>query len=338
MIYDQLLRSIQSNQQDYAELDARLASGKTILAPSDNVIGAGRAMAYRVDINANDQYKTNITAATSNLNLTNTILSSLYDVVSDVKNLAETGMSGDPTSVGVASQEAALLRDHLYGIVNTNIGGRYLFSGFRTNQRPYTSSTAVVGGITVTNYAYQGDNGVINVPIDRGAAMPINVTGSQALSLNLLAPYTNQIGGGLNVHYTPVAGTTTVNVEIRDAADTTVLDTFSFSNAMEMADVLGTAIGTNNTARIQALVDPLDRLQNQIGQVQSDVGTRLSSLQDQTSTLNTNTKVLKDTLSSIEDADPTETAMQLQKTGTALQALLASASKVLSQSLLDFLQ
>ncbi len=338
MIYDQLLRSIQSNQQDYAELDSRLSSGKKILAPSDDVIGAGRAMDYRVDISRNSQYNTNITAATSNLNLTNTILSSLYASVSAVKNLAETGMSGDPTSVSVSSQQAALLRDHLYGIVNTNIGGRYLFSGFRTNQQPYTVSTSIVGGTTVANYTYQGDDGVINVPIDRGAAMPINVTGSQVLSLNLAAPYTHQIGSGLNVHYTPVAGTTTVNVEIRDASDTTVLDTFSFSNAMEMADVLSTAIGTNNTTRIEALVDPLDKLQNQIGQVQSDVGTRLSSLQDQTSMLNKNTNVLQNVLSTIEDADPAETAMQLQKTSTALQALLTSASKVLSQSLLDFLQ
>jgi hypothetical protein len=38
-----------------------------------------------------------------------------------------------------------------------------------------------------------------------------------------------------------------------------------------------------------------------------------------------------------EDAVMTETAMQLQKANTTLQALYASSSNILSQSLLDFL-
>ncbi len=97
-------------------------------------------------------------------------------------------------------------------------------------------------------------------------------------------------------------------------------------------------LGSNNTARIQAMTDPLEKLQGQVAQVQSDAGTRLSGLNDQTTMLNQNTNILKDALSSVEDADTTETAVLLQKTGTALQALLASSSQVLSQSLLDFLQ
>ena len=39
MMYDQLLRSLQLNQGDYATLNSQLATGKKILAPSDDVMG-----------------------------------------------------------------------------------------------------------------------------------------------------------------------------------------------------------------------------------------------------------------------------------------------------------
>ncbi len=329
MIYDQLLRSLQQGQTDYATLNSRLATGKKILAPSDDVMGAMRAIDYRVSINADGQYKRNIDGATTNLNLTNTVLTSFSDALSKIKNLVLTNMRGnqDPGLQAAYSQQAGQLRDELYGLANTQAGGRYLFSGFRTDQQPYVAGT----------YAYQGDVGVINVPIDNGAAMPVNVTGNDAFSYTLGATYVKQISGGLNVHYTPGAGTT-VNVEIRDAADTTVLDNFSFSNVIQMTDTLSSALGTNDTARIEALVDPFNAVQEQITAVQSDVGARLSSLKDQSSMLDQNTNTSKNALSSTEDADMSETAVLLQKTDTALQALRASSSKILSQSLFDFLQ
>jgi flagellar hook-associated protein 3 FlgL len=329
MIYDQLMRALQKNQEEYAELNNRLATEKKILKPSDDVMGTVRAMDYRVSITSNDQYMRNIDGATNNLKLTDTVLTSLSDTLSKIKELALGSMSGttDPDIQAAYARQAGQLRDHLYEIANTKVGDRYLFAGFRTNQQPYAAGT----------YNYQGDNGIINSPIDRGAAIPINVTGNETFSYTLAAPYVKQISSGLNVHYTPGAGTT-VNVEIRDAADTVVLDTFSYSNVMQMTDLLGSAISANDRSRIEALIDPLNGVRNQVVTAQSDVGARLSSLKDQSYSLTLNTNTLKDVLSSTEDADMTETAMQLQKANTTLQALYASSSRILSQSLLDFLK
>jgi flagellar hook-associated protein 3 FlgL len=329
MIYNQLMRALQHNQEDYAELNSRLATEKKILKPSDDVIGTVRALDYRVSIAANNQYKRNIDGATNNLKLTDTVLTSLSATLSKIKTLAFDSLNAtsDPAIQTSYAQEAGLLRDHLYGIANTKIGDRYLFAGFRTNQRPYAAGT----------YTYQGDNGIINAPIDNGAAMPVNVTGNEALSYIPAAAYVKQITGGLNVHYTPGAGTA-VDVEIRDAADTVVLDTFTYSNSIQVTDLLGSAISTNDRSRIEALIDPLNGIYEQLAAVQSDVGSRLSSLNDQTTTLTLNTNTLKNTLSVTEDADMTETAMQLQKANTTLQALYASSTKILSQSLLDFLK
>jgi len=328
-IYNQLQQSLAKAMSDYSVTNNRLATGKKILAPSDDVNGMMRAMSYRVSINDSDQYKRNVDGATTNLSLTDTTLTSISDIIAKVKALTTTSMSGtnDASLRSSLSQQAAQWRDSLVGLANTRITDRFLFSGFRSDQQPYDPVT----------FDYQGDNGAMSVPIDHGATIQINVTGNDTFSYTPVAAYVKQISGGLNVHYTPGAGTTT-NVEIRDAADTTVLDTFNFSNVMQMTDILGTAIGTNDTARMEALVDPLSRVQEQVAVVQSDVGARMSRLQDQSSRLTLNTNAQKNFLSATEDADMNETIMQLQMTDTTLQALRAASSKIISQSLFDFLK
>jgi hypothetical protein len=61
-------------------------------------------------------------------------------------------------------------------------------------------------------------------------------------------------------------------------------------------------------------------------------------MQDQSAMLTGISNSVKDSLDATETADINETAMQLQQTDTALQALRATATKVLSQSLFDFLK
>jgi flagellar hook-associated protein 3 FlgL len=328
MIYDQLLRSIQKAQEDYARINTRLGTQKKIQSPSEDVMGATRALDYELSITSNDQFQRNINGATTNLNLTSTALSSIDDILSQVKAIALASAAGsqDPSTSAAESLKTAQLRDQLLSLANTEVNGRYLFSGFRTTTLAYNTVT----------YDYQGDGGVINVPIDRGDVIPINVTGNGVFSVSLSAPYVKQTANGLNVHYTPGAGTT-IDVEIRDAADTTVLDTFSFSNMIQMSDLLATAVGADDVDRIQALLDPFGKVQTQIMSTQSVLGARLSTLNDQSDLLVQNSNTLKSSLSSIMDVDTAETAMQLQKTDTTLQALYASSAKILSQSLLDFL-
>jgi flagellin-like hook-associated protein FlgL len=297
-------------------------------------------MDYQVTINDNNQYKNNIAGATANLNITSTSLTGIASSLTVLTNLiSNTSGSTDPVIVASSSQQAAQIRDELYNYSNTKNGNGYIFSGFRTNQQPYAILNQPLGTVPPTAYVYNGDAGALNVPIDRGATMQANVTGNDAFSLTLAAPYQVQIGGGLNVHYTPGAGTT-VTVTIRQPDDVARVtdDTFTFSNAMDMANVISSAIGANDTARIQAMTDPLVKLRDQVNALQANVGSRINALKDQSSQLDKNTNTLKDALSTIQDVDMNETALQLQQTNMALQALYATSSKILPQSLFDFLK
>jgi flagellar hook-associated protein 3 FlgL len=324
-----MTQALDRTMEDYARLNEILGNGKKIQAPSDDVTGMMRALDYRVSISDNTQFQRNIDQASNSLNFTNTVLTSLVSTLGNVKQLAISAMSGtlDAQEQAILGQQARQFRDQLLDLGNAKYLNQYLFSGYRTDLQPYAAGT----------YAYQGDSGVMNVMIAQGSAVPVNVTGTSTLSYTLAAPMVQQISSGNYVHYTPGAGTT-VNVEIRDSTDTAVLDTFSFSNIIQMTDLLSTAIGANNTRRIQALATPFDQAQNQLATTQADVGSRLVRLKDQTTWLTQSTNTTKNSLSSVEDADMNDTAVKLQKTNVALQALYAASSKIMSMSLFDFLK
>jgi flagellar hook-associated protein 3 FlgL len=342
IIYDQLLSGLRNFQTTNSELATRLATQKKILAPSEDVAGTMRAMDYQVSINDNNQYKNNITGATTNLNLTSTVLNGVSNTLSTLVNLiSNTSGSTDPVIVASSSQQAAQVRDELDNYANTKNGGGYLFSGFKTDVQPYALQPAPVTvppTIPSTVYVYNGDNNVLQVPIDRGATMPANVTGDEAFSLSPGAlPASINLSNGQTAQYTAGAGTT-INVTILQSDGVTVADTFSFSNVMDMANVISSAIGSNDTARLEAMADPLNKMRDQVNALQADVGTRINALKDQSSQLDQNTNTLKDALSAIQDVDMNETALQLSQTNTALQALYSTSSKILPQSLFDFLR
>jgi len=350
MIYDQLANSLSRNQETYGGLNERLSTGKKINKPSDDVFGMMRAMDYRVSINSNDQFQRNIDEGSLRLNLTDTTMKSVSDTLASVRQLIAFSASGvsDPILQSTYSTNAVQLRDNLLSFANARGAGQYLFSGYRMDVQPYTDPVPVPPPAA---YTYQGDTGVMNVQIDQSQVMPINITGNEAFSYTLGAPGTTevkQISNGMMVHYTQGAGTT-INVEIRQADDVQRLpghppdgfpddDTFSFSNVLQMTDVLSSAISTNNISRINALVSPFDKMSTQAMTVQAEIGSRLSQLNAQSDRLKNVTNTLQNSLSVVEDADMTQTAVELNKTDVTLQALRASAARILSQSLLDFLK
>jgi flagellar hook-associated protein 3 FlgL len=333
-IFNQLNKALDSTMQDYSTLNTILASNKRLQAPSDDVNGMAQAMDYTLDISNNSQYSQNIETATSGLNFTNSILTSVDDTLVKINSLvnAHTSSVTDPTTIGLDTQTATTLRDMILNLANTKLMGRYVFSGFQSDMQSYQDVT----------FAYQGDAGKLNIPVTKGTTVQANVTGNEAFSYTIGAPgstYTKQITGGSNVHYTQGAGTT-INVEIRQADDVSrpTDDTFSFSNVMQMTDLLSSAISANNTDRVKALADAFSKYQTQLETTQASVGSRLSGLQDQSTMLSNISNAEQDSLSSVQDADTIKVVAQIKQTEVTLQAIRDSAGRVLQQSLFDFLK
>jgi flagellar hook-associated protein 3 FlgL len=344
---DTLLSQIQAGIQNFvsknADLTEEVATQKKILKPSDDVAGTLRALDYQVSINNNNQYSNNINNTTTNLNVVSDTLTGVSSVLSSLSNLiANASASSDSVTLASSSQQAAQIRDELYNYANAmNSNGGYLFSGFKTSTQPYSIQPAPVTvppTIPSTVYVYNGDNNVLQVPIGQGATINGSVSGDAAFSLSASAlPTSVNLSNGQIAQYSAGAGST-INVTILAADGVTVADTFSFSNAMDMANVISSAFSTDNTARIEAMTEPISKLSDQVNTLQSDVGSRIVTLTDQSTQLKQSTTTLENSLGDTQNADMNQVALQLTQTNTALQALYSTASKILPQSLFDFLK
>lgn len=327
-VYRQVTDSLMRNLAEIMRLNTQASSGKKINKPSDDAAGTARALDYKVAIDAGEQYGKNVADASNAIGFAENTLGSVSSALVRAKELALQGANGtqDAASRAVISKEAAQLRDQLLSLANSRFGNGYVFSGFKTDVAAFDAS-----------FAYQGDSGTINVMVDRSVMISRNVTGSEAFGYAPAAEVVVELDGGHRAHYIPGAGTT-VNVEIRAADDTTVLDSFRFDNAMQMTDLLSQALVSNDTTRISALMKPLDDAMGHVNDVRADLGARLNRLDDQGKRLEDTKFATQTALSGVEDADIASTVSGIAKANIALQALQASSAKILSQSLLDFLK
>ncbi len=353
MIFNNIASSLQKNLEEYAHLNERLATGKKINKISDNITGSVNALGYRLNISINEQYKRNIDKINIQLDYTTKIMESVSDSLVKLHELAAMGNNGQSEDKRIFySKQAADWRDYFLSLSNSKLDGRFIFSGNKTDKQTFVYNS-VTG-----KYDYRGDNGEVMVPVDKEASVAMNIQGGSAFSLTLSEPLPSALSDGTPINFIqskdPLTGINTITVEIGNSGDPDY-DTFTFSNFMDIAnimtyawqfnDVNGSSLSSDPEIsekmalhRIAALIKPIDDARVQTLGIQSEIGSRQIVLNDQSRRISASMLVMQNTLTKIEGADITETATELLKAQTALEALRASASKILSQSLLDFLK
>jgi flagellar hook-associated protein 3 FlgL len=168
MMQSQLLRNISNNTRKLDHIENQLSTGKKINKPSDDPVGITYALRYRSEISLNEQYQSNIDAAKSNVDHTDTVLSSLTDVVQRVKELTVQGVTGtNPQSaMDAISLEIQQLGNEVITIGNDQLNGKYTFNGQMTDIKPYTT------GLEST------DTGEIKYQLGSGVTLTVNMTGN----------------------------------------------------------------------------------------------------------------------------------------------------------------
>jgi flagellar hook-associated protein 3 FlgL len=175
-----VLADIQNVQSQLTTTTDRLSSGKQITQPSDDPFGTSRALLYRGEIAANNQYQTNTNQATAWLNTTDTALSSISSDAGRARDLLLQGANGSlsQTDKDAIAAELDQLADSIKTAGNTQYAGSYVFSGTATQTQPFT-----VGGADT----YAGNTQTINREIGQSVTMPVNVTGDTVVSPVLAA-------------------------------------------------------------------------------------------------------------------------------------------------------
>lgn len=172
MMNSRVTFNMQRALQRYLDLQTQMSSGKRINTASDDPVGTQRALIYRGELSAIEQYGKNISEGVNLMDSYDAVLGELKDLISSANEIA-VEMSNDTYDAVARAGSAAeidAIFDRIMQLGNRTLQGRYLFSGFRTDQ---TAITAHNNGVS-----YNGDFGKIAFQVDTSTQINVNVLGT----------------------------------------------------------------------------------------------------------------------------------------------------------------
>ncbi len=136
MMQNNMMLNINKNSRQTDSLYNQIGSGKKINLPSEDPIIASRSLRYKASINATEQYQRNNDQAMA---WTSTTSTAFKNTVEQLKNIKEAFTKGanDTMSLSERKDYATSIKACLEEIssqMNTTFAGRYIFSGYRTDE------------------------------------------------------------------------------------------------------------------------------------------------------------------------------------------------------------
>jgi flagellar hook-associated protein 3 FlgL len=169
-----ILSDITAANERLRKTQEQLSSGKVLNKPSDDPAEVARAMQLRSDLEGAKQYQENASEASGWTDVTDAALRSVADVLMRVRELTVQGANGaaGPESHQAIAKEIEQLVDSLKTAGNASYGGRYVFSGTRTDTPPYAMGA---------DDTYYGNGEHVHRQIGAGVTVPVSVAGNAAI-------------------------------------------------------------------------------------------------------------------------------------------------------------
>src|SRR5260221_5990198 len=174
MIYQLGVTGMQQRQVDLMTTQQQLSSGRRLLTPADDPVGAARVLDVKQSQALNQQYQQNANSVKAGLSMQDSVLASVTTLIQDVKTL--TVNAGDaalsPSNLGSIVSELQGRYQELIGLANSTDGnGQYLFAGFEGSTRPF-------GEVAPGSVVYYGDQGIRQVQISASRQIPAGDPGA----------------------------------------------------------------------------------------------------------------------------------------------------------------
>jgi len=312
---------MQNRQYDLYKTMNQLSTGRRILTPEDDPIGAAQALEVSQSKGVNKQYLDNQSYATSKLNLLDSTLNGVEEELQAIYERAVQAGNGtySDSQRGMIAEELKRRLESMVSLANTQDGtGLYVFSGFKSTTKPfvandgtapapYTGATQPYALGNGTSVAYVGDTG----------KEALQVSGSQVMATS---------ENGIDVF-----------MQVRDAqGNLTGRSMFdSLKNMIEILDP-SDAVPFSTAAYGQALDDMSSSIAH-LSTVRASVGARMQSLQSLTSTAEDIGYHYDTRLSELQDLDYTDAISKLSRYQLQLEAAQKSFSQVSQLSLFNIL-
>lgn len=175
------LANLQRVRERIEQLYQEVSTGVKVSRPGDDPLSAQQILDLNGLLEDGEQYAKNISTGTTYLSSMETALSGMGDALVRVKELALAAANGTYGADERSSMklEVQQLKAQMITLGNSQVNGRYVFSGFRNDAPPFDA-----------NGTYSGGDGDLRIQIDRTNSISVNYTGDRVL---------NGAGGGTDV-------------------------------------------------------------------------------------------------------------------------------------------
>src|SRR5271154_5357691 len=140
-------QAVQNLNSQLTNLSTQLATGEKSTTYSGFGAGEGFAVAARAQLSNISAFTNTITNVNTTINAANTALQSLSDISNTVQSdAASTPQDLNNTGQTIGQQNAVAELTSIAGILNTQVGDRYLFSGSAINTPAIADPNAILNG------------------------------------------------------------------------------------------------------------------------------------------------------------------------------------------------
>ncbi len=302
MLNSQLLLNLNRNGNRMSDLQTQMSTGRKLNKPSDDPVGITYSMRYRAELSSNDQYQRNVDGALSWLEFSDQMVGQVGSILQRMKELTvqASNTTNPQSALDSIKTEVEQLKEQLIDIGNSKLNGKYIFNGQTYDVKPYDFPKDA-NNLSDTSGAGDllTDQGEINYIVSDNIQLSINISG-------------NDIFG---------------SPEEKD-------DDHLFT----MVDRLITALGAGDFPGISAELDQLDTRLDKVMTARSEIGAKVNRVELMSNRLEDLGINLTDLQSKTEDADYEKLIIQSKIQESIYNASLSVGSKIISNSLVDFLR
>ena len=146
MIQQNSLNALYKNMSKLDTLFNQMNTLKKISRPSDDPIVAGRSLKLRLNVMEAEQHSSNVDEASAWMNITESALDNTIEVLKSISEKCTYAANGTHTTDDRQKivDEIAQLYEQLKQEANVTYAGRYVFSGYKTNEPVFLSNDPVM--------------------------------------------------------------------------------------------------------------------------------------------------------------------------------------------------
>lgn len=155
------------------DLRTQAATGKKLNRPSDDPAAIRPVLSARTQIRATDRFISSMSTSLDRLDNQDTYLDQVENLLVGAKETTINAINGSMSAsdLNTLADQVGYIKTEMLSVANAQVGGQYIFSGFKEDTRPFTENGDQV--------VYNGDSNIKRLETAPGEYVETNLTGTQ---------------------------------------------------------------------------------------------------------------------------------------------------------------